>query len=300
MRGRVFNIQRFTTNDGPGIRTTVFLKGCPLNCLWCHNPESKSPMPELSLDAKRCIGCGKCAVNCPKGNHILSAEGHRILRENCDVCGYCAKECPGGALERIGKDMDAAEVIEQVMRDKPFFQNSDGGMTVSGGEPLFQPDFLLELLTLARQNGIRTAIETSGFSAWKNLERLIPVTDFFLFDIKETDAAKHLEYTAVPMQPIHENLRRLDAAGACIILRCPLIPDYNVRDEHFIGIANIANSLKNVLRIELEPYHPLGASKARNIGKEYAVANLDFPAPELSKTWVTRLQALTPIPVRLA
>jgi len=300
MRGTIFNIQRFSVNDGPGIRTTVFLKGCPLDCAWCHNPESKSSEPELSFDAKRCAGCGACAAVCPQGCHNLSDGDHALDRSRCGVCGRCVRDCIKGALSLIGRTAEAEEIIRDVLRDKTFFENSGGGMTVSGGEPLAQPAFLAELLRLAKENGLNTAVETSGFTAWKHLEAILPYTDYFLFDIKETDPDRHSEFTRAPLKPIHENLRKLDATGAAIILRCPLIPGYNVRDDHFEGIAAIANSLENVLRVELEPYHPLGASKARSIGREYRVESEDFPAPEKSREWLEKLSGMIRIPVRLA
>jgi len=300
MIGTVFNIQRFSVNDGPGIRTTVFLKGCPLDCIWCHNPESKSPSPELSFDAKSCVECGTCLDNCPSGCHRLKGGIHTIDRRFCRLCGSCTRDCAGGALEIIGKECEAADVIEDVFRDAPFFKNSGGGMTISGGEPLFQPEFTLELLRLAKAKEMNTAIETSGFAGWKCIEAIIPYTDCFLFDIKETDGCKHLQFTGAPLAPILENLRHLDDSGASIILRCPLIPDYNVRAEHFIGIAELADTLKNVKQIELEPYHPLGASKACNIGKMYAVANDKFTDKSFSEAWLKDIRKRSTVPVRLA
>ena len=300
MTGTVFNIQRFSVNDGPGIRTTVFLKGCPLNCVWCHNPESKSSSPELSFDAKACVSCGACFRDCPNGCHRMDGGTHVVDRNACNQCGLCTKNCAGSALEIIGKEREATEVIESVFRDAPFYRNSGGGMTISGGEPFFQPEFTLELLRLAKAKDLNTAVETSGFAGWKCIEAAIPYTDCFLFDVKETDEGNHVKFTGAPLAPILENLKRLDRYGAPVVLRCPLIPNYNVRREHFEGIARLAGSLRNVQRIELEPYHPLGASKARNIGKIYSVANEEFTDKSVSAAWLSEIRAISSIPVKLA
>lgn len=300
MKGSIFNIQRFSVNDGPGIRTTVFFKGCPLDCAWCHNPESKSSDPEMSFDAKRCVGCGRCAAVCPQQCHAFANHLHTLRRERCEQCGACAQACIRGALERVGRTVDEEEVVREVLRDEVFYEASGGGMTVSGGEPMAQPEFLASLLHLAKSRGLNTAIETSGFAAWKHFESILADVDFFLFDVKETNLQRHLEFVRAPLKPIQENLRRLDDAGAAIILRCPLIPDYNVRNDHFEGIAAIANRLKNVLRVELEPYHPLGAAKARNIGREYRVESEVFPSQEMSQQWLEQLKGMIRVPVRLA
>lgn len=300
MLGTVFNIQRFSINDGPGIRTTVFLKGCPLNCVWCHNPESKSSLPELSFDAKRCIGCGTCFRSCINGCHIMRDGRHVIDRSTCIVCGMCTKDCAGGALELIGQERSVEDIIGDVLRDAPFYGNSNGGMTISGGEPLYQPRFTLELLRLAKAHNIDTVVETCGFTAWRHLESILPYTNRFLFDVKESDDELHWKYTGAPLRLIRENLKRLDDKGASIVLRCPLIPGYNVRRDHFEGIALLAEKLQHVECIELEPYHPLGASKARNIGKAFTVDNTDFTPKSLSQSWLEEIQSLSSVPVRLA
>ena len=296
----IFNIQRFSVNDGPGIRTTVFMKGCMLNCLWCHNPESKSPRPQLMLTPRQCIGCGECVRVCPKALHSFAADGtHLIDRGSCTGCGTCAQECIG-ALELCGKEMAADEIIKEVMKDLPFYKNSGGGMTVSGGDPLFAPAFTLELVKKAKEAGLHVCIETSGFSKWENIEALIPYVDLFLWDVKETDSARHREYTGVPNEQILDNLRKLDDAGAKTVLRCPVIPGYNDRSEHFAAIAALAESLKNVQEINVEPYHPLGQSKSEAIGKEYALAGLTFPKEEVVKEWMAEVQKGTKIGVKKA
>ena len=258
MHGTIFDIKKFAINDGPGIRTAVFLKGCPLRCWWCHNPESQEAAPELSCNAEKCIGCGWCASVCPNG----------LSRKDCINCGKCAERCYAGARELIGRTVSADEVIAEVMKDKVFYDNSGGGMTISGGEPLFQPEFTVSLPQKAREKGLHTCLDTSGFAAKSVLDKVLPYVDIFLYDLKETDAGKHLLYTGVPLDVILENLKYIDASGAKIMLRCPLIPDLNVRDGHAAGIADTANSLANLLEINLMPYHPLGESKSERLGKQ--------------------------------
>lgn len=300
MKHVIFNIQRFSVNDGPGIRTTVFMKGCMLNCLWCHNPESKSPRPQVFLSPRLCIGCGECIKACEKGFHSFSEDGkHLIDRAHCVLCGKCAEACVG-ALEMCGKEMTTEEIVKEVLKDKPFYENSGGGMTVSGGDPLFAPDFTLALLKEAKNQGLHTCIETSGFSRWEKIEALIPYVDLFLWDVKETDSEKHMEYTGVNNELILENLHKLDAAGAKTILRCPVIPGYNDRAEHFAGIGALAESLKNVQEINIEPYHPLGQSKSEAIGEEYALAGLTFPKEDVVKEWMAAIQRGTKAAVKKA
>ena len=296
----IFNIQRFSVNDGPGIRTTVFMKGCMLNCLWCHNPESKSPKPQVFLTPRLCVGCGECVAACQKGLHSFTEDGrHLIDRTKCGLCGECVSACVG-ALELCGKEMTPEEIIREVLKDKPFYENSGGGMTISGGDPLFAADFTLALLRCAQENGLHTCIETSGFARWEKIGALIPYVDLFLWDVKETDSARHAEYTGVPNELILENLKKLDAAGAKTVLRCPVIPGYNDREEHFAAIAALAESLEHVQEINIEPYHPLGQSKSEAIGEEYALSGLSFPKDDLVKEWMAAVQKGTRVPVKKA
>lgn len=296
----VFNIQKFSVNDGPGIRTTVFLKGCMLNCVWCHNPESKSPRPQVFLNSRLCVGCGACLAACDKNLHAFTEDGvHSIDRSRCGTCGACVDACVG-ALEMSGKPMTVEEILTEVRKDKAFYDNSGGGMTVSGGEPLFHAAFTLALLKAAKAEGLHTCIETSGFAPWPDVEALIPYVDLFLWDVKETDAARHKEYTGVDNARILENLRRLDAAGAKTVLRCPIIPGYNDRPEHFAAIGALAESLANVQRIDVEPYHPLGSSKSAAIGEVYPLDGLGFPAEEVIKGWMEAIAAATKLPVKKA
>jgi len=296
----VFNIQKFSINDGPGIRTTVFLKGCMLNCLWCHNPESKSPKPQLMFHEQRCIGCGSCLKVCPNGVHTMGENGeHLIDRTKCTACGKCAEACVG-ALEIVGKEMTVEEVLKEVIKDKVFYDNSGGGMTVSGGEPLMHPEFTLALFKAAKEKGLHTCMETCGCVKWDIIEAMVPYVDLFLWDVKETDSERHKEYTGVSNELILENLHKLNAAGGKIVLRCPIIPGYNDRTEHLQAIGALAEELENVQRVDVEPYHPLGKSKSEGLGKTYPLEELTFPAEEVVKAWIAVISAGTVKPVQKA
>jgi len=270
MIGRIFDIQRFSTHDGPGIRTTVFLKGCPLRCLWCHNPEGLSPDPQLSFSPEKCIGCGNCVALCPNHVHRLEPSGegvvHVLNRERCRLCGTCANACVAGATEIVGRNVAVAEVMGEVLADRAFYGFSGGGLTLSGGEPMLQFDFSEALLRAAKGQGLHCCVETSGFAPRRHFESLLGLVDLFLYDYKETDPERHIEYTGVPNDLILENLRGLHAWGAQIALRCPIIPGLNDHEDHFAGIAALARQMPNLERIELVPYHPLGRGKIERLG----------------------------------
>ena len=266
----IFNIQRFSVNDGPGIRTNVFFKGCPLNCLWCHNPESKSMMPDLGFIASKCIGCGHCLTQCPGHCHTMENGEHVIDRTKCLACRACERFC-AGALEIMGREMTVDEVLGEVMKDEIFYRTSNGGMTVSGGEPMIQFPFITELLRAAKGRGLTCCMETCGFAAWARFEEIMPYVDLFLYDIKETDPARHREYTGADNALILENLKKLDEAG---------------------------DSLKNVQGIDVEPYHPLGKTKCENLGRDYPLAALSFPDKAQVQAWIDALAAQTHVPVR--
>lgn len=288
MKSYVFDIQRFCVKDGPGIRTTVFLKGCPLNCVWCHNPESKKKQPELSFDESKCIDCGECSKACKHGAILKSGQ---IDRSKCTICGDCVSSCVG-ALEILGKNSEAQEVIKNVLLDKSFYDNSGGGLTLSGGEPLYSIELTTQLLKAAKEHGIHTCLETCGFARWEDLESISDYVDLFLFDIKETDKELHKVYTGVDNELILQNLFKLNKMGAKIVLRCPIIPRYNDREEHFKNIAELANRLENVLYIDVLPYHPLGKSKSKLIGEEYQVDGT-FPSKEQVQDFVKMISAYT-------
>lgn len=289
MTGTIFDIKKFAINDGPGIRTAVFLKGCPLRCWWCHNPESQERQKELSFVPDKCIGCGWCASVCPNG----------LERKNCTSCGKCAERCYAKAREIIGREASVEEVMTEVMKDKIFYDNSNGGMTISGGEPLYQPEFTLQLLQSAKAKGLHTCLDTSGFASREIIKSVIPYTDIFLYDLKETNGEKHLEYTGVPLDVILDNLRFIDSAGAKMILRCPLIPGLNVRDSHADGIAVIANSLANLLEVNLMPYHPLGESKSEHLGKDPLFTG-EFAEKKDLESFRLRIQEQVKVPVKFS
>jgi pyruvate formate lyase activating enzyme len=267
MTGRIFDIQRFSIQDGPGIRTTVFLKGCPLHCTWCHNPEGIGAAPALSYVAEKCIACGECFARCPEGALAKMRTGKAAVeRTRCTQCGKCAPVCDAQALEMVGREASAEEVLEVVLRDREYYDASGGGMTLSGGEPLFQPGFAEALLAEARRHKLHTAVETSGYAEWPVFQRILPLTDLFLYDCKETDPQLHAGFTGQTNELIRRNLRGLEAAGAAIVLRCPMIPEYNARKEHLDGIAALARELPRLKGVELLPYHRLGRPKINRFG----------------------------------
>ena len=266
VKGTVFNIQRFCVNDGPGIRTTVFLKGCPLSCVWCHNPESQRFEPEILFYKDKCTGCGRCKC-------VTAADRDFV--------------CFNGAKEICGKTVSANEVTAEVLKDKPFYKNSGGGVTLSGGEPLAQYDFSLDLLKKAKENGIHTAVETCGYAEKSKILEIAKYVDLFLFDCKETDPELHKEYTGVDNKIILDNLKALSDAGSKIILRCPIIPGFNDRAEHFKGISETAEKFIGIEHIEIEPFHPLGESKYSALGRE--VADIPVPSGKTVDKWIKQI-----------
>lgn len=295
MKGTIFDIQRLSVHDGPGIRTIVFMKGCPLSCIWCHNPESRDFRPTLGYSAERCIGCGRCATACSA--HSFDGGVHRIDRTACEGSGACVGVCPTGALTLYGKEVTAAEVMEEVMRDRAFYKTSGGGLTVSGGEPLGQPDFLCELLTLAKQSGLHTCLETCGYTSRAVIERVAPSVDLFLYDFKESDPALHEKFTGVSSERIISNLRYINSLGKRIVLRCPIIPGLNDRREHLVAIADLAASLDMVEEVDIMAYHLLGTGKYRELGMECVTADIPAMTSEQKRECIeyvsARLRELT-------
>ena len=298
--GTIISIERCSLHDGPGLRTTVFLKGCPLSCLWCHNPESQSFQPELYTLDERCVYCGKCAVVC--GNHSVDIHDennadHSINRKNCTACGKCVDICTQSALEIKGTVVTAQSVIDVALRDVHYYRQSGGGLTISGGEPMAQYDFTMELLRLAKKSELHTCIETSGYSPADKILSVLPYVDLVLYDYKESDETGHKEYTGMSNNMIVSNLTAINEAGAEIILRCPIIPGFNDRDEHFIAIADIANRLSNIKEINVMPYHPMGGSKAKRIGRVYPLNDIGFPKDEQIDDWLNKISKNTNVPV---
>ena len=279
--GMVFDIQRSCVHDGPGIRTTVFLKGCNLRCFWCHNPESWHMQQDLLLYPSKCIGCGKCFTLCPQGCHSVLPDGtHQIGRAKCTLCGACAKRCYAGALVLSGKERSVDDVMKAVLADAAFYQNSGGGVTISGGEPLLQPDFTLALLQVAQSAGIHTALDTAGNVPFEVFERLQPYVDLWLFDCKCMDSALHIQATGAENARILENLRRLGNGETPVWVRVPVIPGFNDTEENMRVLRDFLDSLPAVARLDLLPYHNLGAGKNANLGREYAHMDLKAPSKE--------------------
>ena len=252
-------------HDGPGVRTTVFLKGCPLRCAWCHNPETQARSRELLLYQSKCIRCRACEDVCQKGGHDLSCE-HTVLREHCTACGECESVCPTGALAVAGRWYTVEELLAVIGRDRAFYGET-GGVTLSGGEPLMQGEATLALLSACKAAGYSTAVETCGYADAEILLSAIADTDLFLWDIKDTDDARHREYTGVDTQKIRENLILADAYGARTRLRCILINGINTQTEHYRAIGALARSLARCEGVELLAYHAYAGSKATFLGR---------------------------------
>lgn len=264
-KGVVFNIQRFSVHDGPGIRTTVFLKGCPLRCKWCHNPEGLSLSRDIEYIAAKCIGCGRCAAVCPSSCHTISDGAHFFDRTSCVKCGECVEACVAEAILMRGIESSVDDVMKVVRSDKMFYADG-GGMTLSGGEPLMQSRFAKALLSAAHEEEIHTAVETCGYYPAEVLDEVLPFIDLFLFDYKVTGEEEHIAATGVSQKIILENLERICNDGVPVVLRCPIIPGVNNNSRHFDAIAALAEKYDSVIRIDLEPYHDLGSSKYQNIG----------------------------------
>ncbi len=288
--GNVLDIQRFSLHDGPGIRTTVFLKGCPLSCKWCHNPESWSPAPQLSFNKDKCTNCMACVEACPTGAHKNIAGIHQVDFEQCELNGQCVEACAYGALKIYGQRMKAKQIINIVKKDYDYYQNSGGGLIITGGEPMYQSEFTKDILQLAQREGIHSCIETSGFAPKGKFEEIAQYVDLFLFDYKVTDSTEHKKLTGVSNELILDNLDYLYNRGSNIILRCPLIPGINDTERHLMGIADIYKKYSNIKYIEIMAYHNMGNSKSHQIGYKVKFPDLENTDKETKDSWIRKLK----------
>ena len=269
-RGLIFNVQRCSVHDGPGIRSTVFLKGCPLRCAWCHNPESQKFRPELWMIEGRCTACGACLEACPVG---AAADPAR-----CAACGRCAQLCPSGAREVVGRQVTSANLVEELLKDRVFYEESGGGVTFSGGEPLAQPHFLQECLKACKGEGLDLALDTCGLAPQEDLLAAASLCGLVLYDVKVLDEAAHRRWTGVTNGRILRNLQALAAAHENVWLRIPVIPGVNDDEENARGVAELARTLPSVRRICLLPFHATGEGKRQRLGEEAAAPHWQPPA----------------------
>ena len=283
--GIVFDIHRFSLNDGPGIRTTVFLKGCPLKCLWCHNPESQLFQPQLSFNEEKCLHCFNCVPACPNGVHQIHNNKHLVIWDHCLLSGECVTACPNDVLKIIGYQSTVNEIIAEVKKDLSYYKNSGGGITISGGEPLAQFQFTKELLISSKEADIHTCVDTCGQAAQNHFHEILPYTDLFLFDYKTTNPHQHKYLTGTDNRLILSNLDYLYNNGASIIVRCPLIPGINDNEAHLHSIAHLKNKYPKLKAIEILPYHSMGRNKSYQIGNEYKLFNVPDCTEEQIRYW---------------
>lgn len=276
----IFDIKRFAINDGPGIRTTLFMKGCPLRCVWCHNPEGISPKPVKLYTKKKCIGCQSCVEICPQHNLTLTTDGIKEVG-NCLLCGKCTDECPTLALQMAGKEWEMDKLMEIVVKERKVMEDSEGGVTVCGGEPLMHPDYLIALLTELKGRGIHRTVDTTLFASEQTVERVMPLADLFLVDLKHMDCEKHKFYTGVPNEQILSNIRLISAAGARFWIRIPLIVGVNADDDNLKASADFLASLPNAPEcVNLLVYHDVGKGKHARMGTSYNPDDFSMEAPD--------------------
>ena len=292
LEGLTFDIKRFAVHDGPGVRTTVFLKGCPLRCVWCHNPEAISRKPEVFFHPERCISCLTCVEGCPNGAQQVTSTGLRVYaREHCRLSGICVENCYSGALELAGRAASAEEVMAQLREDASFYETSGGGVTLSGGEPLLQSEFATEILRRCKAEGYHTAVDTCGQVQWRVFEQVLPYVDLVLYDLKHISPEQHQRYTGANNHLVVENLRRLSGYGASVEVRMVIIPTINDSREFIEGAARLLASLENITAVRILPYHRLAGSKYTKLGKENTMPDVDSPSNEAMlriASWIRR------------
>jgi pyruvate formate lyase activating enzyme len=288
-RGLVSNLQKYSLHDGPGIRTTVFLQGCPLACAWCHNPETRPAGASVVFAAARCIRCGECLPACPRG--CAEAIADRGDRCGCLACGACVEACPTGARQLAGRRMTVAEVLAEIEKDGPFYDDSGGGVTFSGGEPLAQGEFLKSLLEACRRREMHTAVDTSGYAPREQLLAVAPLVDLFLYDLKFLDEAKHVQYTGVSNGLILENLRALGRVHGNLWIRIPVVPGINDRPEEIEGLVWLAASVPGVRQVNLLPYHRTALHKFQRLAEAYPLAEIAAASPESMRAMAEGLRA---------
>lgn len=286
MNGLTFDIHRFAINDGPGIRTAVFLKGCYLKCEWCHNPESQSFKPQLSFNPEKCLNCFECVNVCPNYAQKIKDNKHYVDWHLCDLAGECVKVCPSGALKIIGTYTEVDLIISEVLKDKKYYDKTGGGITISGGEPMAQFEFTKELLIESKKNGLHTVLDTCGYGDQNHYKEIMNYVDLFLFDYKFTDEELHKDYTGVSNKEILANLDFLYNNGASIILRCPLIPGINDNDSHLNGIKNIIGKYPRLKSVEIMPYHNMGKDKASRVGIQYKLSHIKNAEESDKQRWI--------------
>lgn len=279
-RGTIFNLQRYSVQDGPGIRTTVFLKGCPLRCSWCHNPEGICRQREILILENRCLACEECRRACPFGSETPGTGAMPARDQRCLFCGQCVDACPAAARQIAGREVTVSELLQELLRDRLFYEDSGGGVTFSGGEPLSQPEFLLSALQACKRHGLHTAVDTCGLASRDHLLAVAAVTDLFLYDLKLLDDTRHRAETGASNAVILENLSALARVHREIWIRIPVIPGINDSPADFEAAARFAGGLPSVRQVNLLPYHRIGLGKSQRLGRESELASVMPPAPE--------------------